>query len=498
MAKSNDERVSYLYGRDPSVDRLNRPRPKKQVNLFGNISEEHDSDSSDTEFNQDTASVYLRLRPTKKRCSLYKMDQNILKTRNVETNLVSAASQKDSAEKHFQFTSIFDEQTTQAQMYNSCVRSAITNDTNLTVLTYGTSGSGKTYTLLGGQTEQPGIIPRAIVHIFSRFEEYICKFAGIKVDKGNIVFVDDENLLLEEALRKSLIGKAPIDNFISHQSQIQSEHDFKPAKCTGEQVFIWVSFAEIYNECVYDLLNPSGDGLTKSQQNHGKENGSFQTKRKQLKIISNDGNAFIKDLTAVHVQNSAEAFQLMSVGQKRVTYASTNINLNSSRSHCIFFMDVIRVSGDKFINTTYKFCDLAGSERLKKTDNIGNRLKEAQNINNSLMVLGRCLDAVYHNHNIVPFRESKLTNIIQAALLGKEKITMVVNMLPTSDYYEENQNVLNFASMAHKIVYKPIQLPKKNARTSRFSWFIQAASSPKLNDIGNNTENSILFEENQR
>lgn len=125
----------------------------------------------------------------------------------------------------------------------------------------------------------------------------------------------------------------------------------------------------------------------------------------------------------------------------------------------------------------FAFCDLAGSERLKKTLNVGERLKEAQNINTSLLVLGRCLKTIYESQcstnkkieSIGPFRESKLTRLFQRALSGKEQISMIVNVNPVPNLYVETQNVLNFSAIAKKIVIEPIETVKRRRSHSRFS-----------------------------
>lgn len=124
---------------------------------------------------------------------------------------------------------------------------------------------------------------------------------------------------------------------------------------------------------------------------------------------------------------------------------------------------------------SFAFCDLAGSERLKKTLNEGERLKEAQNINTSLLVLGRCLKSVYetqgtkHKTNLVgPFRESKLTRLFQRPLSGNENIALIVNVNPSPNLYIETQNVLNFSAIAKKIIIEPKKIPRKKS-VSRFS-----------------------------
>lgn len=115
---------------------------------------------------------------------------------------------------------------------------------------------------------------------------------------------------------------------------------------------------------------------------------------------------------------------------------------------------------------------------MKKTLNVGERLKEAQNINTSLLVLGRCLKTIYESQNstktknesIGPFRESKLTKLFQRALSGKEQIALIVNVNPLPNLYDETQNVLNFSAIAKKIEierYEPVKRRRSNTRFSR-------------------------------
>lgn len=517
--------------------------------------------------NESAAAVVLRLRPTgRSEVSDFSIERNVFKHR---MPVGTDCNQIKVPEKHFTFSHIFPESTTQSCVYDTCVHDAIQNDENLTVLTYGTSGSGKTFTLLGIHSDNPGIIPRAIEHIFQRHGRNVCQMPAVKVVHGNVALVPDDRLRSEAALRRAIIGRgtadvgsnstgstAPLDDRIAsvyakQQQCIRMEHDFVGSENEDQSVFVWVSFAEIYNENVFDLLPTPTSSLPKgrldkhrntNKSNNNKENQhtaqqqpQHSNQRKTLKVISNVGNAFIKDLNAVHCRSADDAYRLLSAGLNNITYASTNINSHSSRSHCIFFVDVIMNKNQfEFEHVSYKFCDLAGSERLKKTDNVGNRLKEAQSINNSLMVLGRCLDAVYHKQNIVPIRDSKLTVLLQASLLGREKIKMIVNLMPSVEFLEENLNVLNFASMAKQIVYKPptqSELRKRNRNTARFSWFMSHAtssSSPARNaaaaairtenvivgqtgctsgagalnescpEMGNDTQVSLLLDENDR
>lgn len=419
-----------------------------------------------------TASVYLRL--SSDICNRYSIDNTVIKTRDTQNR----------AEKQYSFSNIFNYGTTQAKIYNECIIAAIDNEQDLTILTYGTSGSGKTFTLMGQSVSglEPGIIPRAIEHIFEKYTENISENPSIKNNQGKLVILDDKQIQAEKNLRLSaLVNAEPLPEYYqSQRTKIHKEHNYFPnIDAENDDVFIYVSFAEI-NDCVNDLL-------------------ATLPKPKALSVFCNNGNAFINDLKKVHVLNSAEAYRLLISGQKRCSFASTNINGNSSRSHCIFFMDVIRLKREtkEVLSTTYKFCDLAGSERLTKTGNTGDRLKEAKQINSSLMVLGKCLDAVLQKKKNVPFRDSKLTRLLQAPLLGKEKLTMIVNMKPTADFISENNHVLNFASKARQILYKAPT--RKAALSARFSLFLLNAST-RSGSIGlaDDSQTSILMGENKR
>lgn len=490
----SDDRVSYMYQRDPSIDRRYRPRPHNVKDLFKDITEEEDceintrngislssacsqssSDTIDT-----TASVFLRLRPTKKLCAHYTAENNVLKVQplqNITTN------NKDLTEKHFEFSKIFTSGATQFDIYMQSVYSSVQNNDNLTILTYGTSGSGKTYTMYGTETEA-GIVQRAIAHIFAIDSKSICKQPAFKVEKGNFLMLSAENIQMEQALTAGFLKEDSEEKHLRMIERIEAEHDMQRIESDWQFTFVWLSFAEIYNENVHDLLNPTANA----------------SKKKNLKIISNDGNSYIKDLTSVYVGSASNAFDVINSGLQQVNYASTNINANSSRSHCVLIVNVLHFSyPDSYSLATYKFCDLAGSERLKKTENTGSRLKEAQRINTSLMVLGRCFDLMYHNQQskskeVVPFRESKLTMMLQKSLLGQEKITTIVTMSPNLDFMEENLQVLNFASIAQQIVYKQPKsepLGRRHARSTRFSLFMDAETN-KHSDL------NYILAENER
>lgn len=422
----------------------------------------------------DAASVFLRVRPTNNP-GMYGIEDKVFRVFNSD----------HSVEKQFTFSDVFGAKVTQREVYNSSVERQIDSDENLTLLMYGTSGSGKTYTLMG-DADQPGIIPRVIEHIFSRHSGCISSVPHFKVVGGDYTILLNEDIDKEIVKRDVYFKTKNGSIFSGDKEKIQSEHNFIKLQPSDTKIYIWISFFEIYNENINDLL----------------EIPSTTKKRNYLKVISNSGKTYVKDLVSVFTTSSEEATQLLTMGLNYRLNASTSINANSSRSHCLFIIDVIKQEKGKSIScSSYKFCDLAGSERVKKSETTGSRLKEAQNINTSLLVLGRCLDTTFTNQgkkklDVVPFRESKLTLFLQSSLNGKEKLTMIVNIWPTMAFYEENLHVLNYASMAQKIVYKK---PTKVDRTSvsrRYSFFL----GPSVNESEDEEDSnlSIILGENFR
>ncbi|XP_037950863.1 kinesin-like protein subito [Teleopsis dalmanni] len=502
--------LSFINGREPSIDRRNRPFPLNVFKAIDNTeefgTEQSIANSDNTSSNgsktnsigEDGAMVYLRLRPVECISEMYKIvDAGNTLVVNPRSEQSTTTNSKTAMEKHYTFTGIFDSNDSQKDVYNRCIGNKIKLEESFTVLTYGTSGSGKTFTLLGDD-DNPGIVPRCIENIFRLYSFNIYPLPAVKLQNARVVILDDKLLAKEVNFSHKILTECP--DIISVHKQLQqiicSDHDFETTASVDVSVMIWVSFIEIYNEFVYDLLELSASSQT-----------VIVPSRKNLKIVSNEGKVFVKGLTQVYVKSSLEALKLLRFGLQRVTYASTSINANSSRSHCIFIIDVLKYNASGLITEiSYKFCDLAGSERLDKTGNVGSRLKEAQRINTSLMILGRCLDAANNlnrkkNTEVIPYRESKLTMLLQAPLLGKEKIAMVVNVTPTEKYYEENLNVLGFSSIAKNIIFKPPIVKQNN---SRFSFFLDHTTSGTNKSAQNAyiqqvlDENILLRNENDR
>lgn len=411
--------------------------------------------------------VFLRLRPVKELCNFYKFNDN--------TVIIPQASQLNnhstSTEKHYQFTSILNDNVNQIQIYDKIVRPILKNPFDIrgsTFASYGVSYSGKTYTILGDISA--GLVPRAIAQIFTEYKSVIAPFPCAKILHDQISILSDENVeyeidtLNEFLSESSKLTKGKILKNWSHE-EINAEHDFKDNMDSKiDRLYVWLSFVEIYNEKITDLL------------------GSSKTTVNQLKIFSNSGNSYIHGATWLFAANIETAFNILRYGLNRIRYAATGINDHSSRSHTILIINLIAESNMEYQFSSFKFCDLAGAERVKKTGNAGDRLKEAGGINNSLLVLGRCLEAVNQNQmkenkkhpdRVIPVRDSKLTFLLQSSLLGHEKFVMIVNLYPIADFFEENLNVLKFGSIANQIVVKKSEVRTFKRQSSRFSYLMQ-------------------------
>ncbi|PSN35255.1 hypothetical protein C0J52_18156 [Blattella germanica] len=293
------------------------------------------------------------------------------------------------SDKAFTYDYVFDMEAQQEDVYTTCVETLVNGSLegyNATVLAYGQTGSGKTYTMGTGfdvevQPDQVGIIPRAINHLFN----------GIQ----------------NRADRAREAGQPP--------------PEFK----------IVAQFMELYNEEVIDLFDPSRE--------------QFATKGKSGIKIHEDasGGIYVVGVTMKPVMSADDALQCLRNGALSRTTASTQMNSQSSRSHAIFTLHIkqqrlVKIENaddaDSLVATDpsnefetltakFHFVDLAGSERLKRTGATGERAKEGISINCGLLALGNVISALGDKSRKalhVPYRDSKLTRLLQDSLGGEE------------------------------------------------------------------------------
>lgn len=429
--------------------------------------------------------VYLRVRPFSKNEIANNESQDCINIENSEMVTLQApkeSSAMKNSEKgigqsmhKFTFTKIFGPDTSQEEFFEGTVKDLVNylvDGKNTLVFTYGVTNSGKTFTIQG-TPKDGGILPRSLDVIFSRIRgKHYLKMNFKPFLSSHVMKLDDAQVKQEEALKASILASLKEDAGRVLRSASQSSlHSTKSSTLSmtqpGEleltenvilssddvigtcQYSAWVSFCEIYNEYVYDLLDVFSS--TKQQ------------KRPVLKVCDDQaGSSYLKDLKWFNVSSTEEACKILKIGNKNRSLASTRMNQQSSRSHSIFSVRLLRISDDDnpcvLGISEMSLCDLAGSERCTKTDSAGDRLKEAGNINNSLLILGKCIAALKHNQNLkmkqnyIPFRESKLTRLFQPFFCGKGKACMIVNINQCASNYDETFHVMKFSAVAKEVV----------------------------------------------
>ena len=211
----------------------------------------------------------------------------------------------------------------------------------------------------------------------------------------------------------------------------------------NERYLVRASYMEIYNEDIRDLLNPTG------------------SKRLELKEHVDTG-VYVKDLSSFVVKDVAEMDKLLAVGAKNRSVGATLMNAESSRSHSIFSITVEVAETSPETQEEHirvgklHLVDLAGSERQSKTGATGDRLKEAAKINLSLTALGNVIASLVDGKSShIPYRDSKLTRLLQDSLGGNSKTMMIATVSPASYNFEETMSTLRYANRTKQIKNKP-------------------------------------------
>eukprot|EP00741_Cyanophora_paradoxa_P018513 tig00021070_g17872.t2 len=311
-------------------------------------------------------------------------------------------------DRGFTFDYVYHQESTQRHIYEECVSplvQACFAGYNATVLAYGQTGSGKTYTMGSGNSanlleHEVGIIPRVIKELFATIEK----------KKG--------------------------------------EADFT----------LRVSFIEIHNEELRDLLDPA----TAVQRKLGSTSRTVSIREDP------NGGIFLTGVREEAVTTEEEMAASLERGTLSRTTGSTQMNERSSRSHAIFTVMMEQRSAvdpsdpnaiPEYMTSKFHFVDLAGSERLKRTKAEGERLKEGIHINSGLLALGNVISALGDERRIgchVPYRDSKLTRMLQDSLGGNSKTLMIACVSPADINFEESLNTLKYANRARNIKNKPV------------------------------------------
>ncbi|KAH7034688.1 kinesin motor domain-containing protein [Microdochium trichocladiopsis] len=287
----------------------------------------------------------------------------------------------------FAFDRVFDDNTTQSEVYEATTKTlldSVLDGYNATVFAYGATGCGKTHTITG-TAQMPGII------------------------------------------------------FLTMQELFEKIADRSDEKHTE----VSLSYLEIYNETIRDLLVPGGS--------------------KQGLMLREDSNqaVTVAGLTSHKPKDVQEVMDMIVQGNEYRTVSPTEANATSSRSHAVIQINIAQKDRNAPVNEPYTMAtlsiiDLAGSERASATKNRGERLLEGANINKSLLALGSCINALCdpRKKNHIPYRNSKLTRLLKFSLGGNCKTVMIVCVSPSSVHFDETQNTLRYANRAKNIQTK--------------------------------------------
>ena len=342
----------------------------------------------------------------------------------------NAGGENGDGRHRFAFDMVFGPETTQDHVYarlGAPVLEHAFNGFNGTIFAYGQTASGKTHTMMGfSGTTEPGIIPRVNKQLFERVRREVA---------------EAERLAAEQ----------------KRQQQAQGEGGAGAATAAGaedggsvKQFLVVCSFFEIYNEFVYDLLDP----------NYATAANAGKGKRQGLQVKENSVlGVYVKDLRQIVVTSADKVASLMREGSARRSTGATNMNERSSRSHSIFRLTVHQkdaLDAAKNVFAEINLVDLAGSERASRTGATGARLKEGANINTSLSALGNVINALAENAHakrkqFVPYRNSKLTRVLQQSLGGNALCTMMAAVSPAGDSFGETMSTLRYANRAKSI-----------------------------------------------
>ncbi|KAG0188570.1 hypothetical protein DFQ28_004697 [Apophysomyces sp. BC1034] len=334
----------------------------------------------------------------------------------VDGNYIELDNQRNPTKRlKFSFASLYSEKATQSDIFENDVQPLIErvfDGYDATIFAYGVTGSGKTYTMDGVRNE-PGIIPRVADFLFQA----------------------------------------------KNRPQIAD-------------LSVTMSYMEIFKESVYDLLVMKGK-TTPLDIREDQNRNIFVANLTEHSVYSiNDFHKIFRLLTS-----------LSSIACRNRSTATTKLNAHSSRSHAILTFNVTVTIKNSYYNSNgdvrtifgkINLIDLAGSEDNRRSGNTKERMDESTAINKSLFVLGQVVEALNSGSSRIPFRDSKMTRILQPTLGGSSLGMMIINIAPGHSHFLDTLNTLNFATRSKEIRSRP----KQNSRRLTKTGLITAYPSP--------------------
>jgi kinesin family member 11 len=326
----------------------------------------------------------------------------------------------------FRFDRVFGPESTQQKLYDQAVApivGEVLEGFNCTIFAYGQTGTGKTYTMEGGPrhggsgqapgagggagllSAEAGVIPRAIKHVFDAI---------------------DANEVADSSVK--------------------------------------VSFMEIYNEELTDLLDVVGGGVASGGSGGGNNTTTAgpgmlpptSSAAGGLRLMEDRAGVVVQGLEEVVVKSAAEIYAVLDRGTAKRRTAETLLNKRSSRSHSVFSVTIhmkeTTPEGEDVVKVgKLNLVDLAGSENISRSGARDGRAREAGSINQSLLTLGRVITALVEHSGHVPYRDSKLTRLLRDSLGGRTKTCIIATVAPSAACHEETASTLDYAHRAKNI-----------------------------------------------
>ncbi|KIO27848.1 hypothetical protein M407DRAFT_22898 [Tulasnella calospora MUT 4182] len=505
--------------------------------------------------------AFLRIRPSPSETSAYSPYLTVLTDNSVLMTDPSSSQNQPSLRRLtnssppsssvYSFTHIFPPETSQSNFFKEAalplVQDLLSGENGL-IFAYGVTNSGKTYTVQGGKEPgQAGLLPRTVDAVFNSIQGKISNAPLRPVRLSSVEFDPSATAANHTAFDIPTSDEVLAELLPDHTATADGDHDTSGLFTSPRleiisaptlelevdeqyEYAVWVSFVEIYNEKIYDLLGGNEEAGQQLDRTNSKQrlpssssggtisrskaftsllgnristmvssfslthqltsaltsssSGTPVVTRKALSLRTDSSSLrngkYVAGLNEIRVRSAEEAKKVIQMGQINRRVFGTLANKQSSRSHAVFSIRMIRVKKGADVQkdpsavhtSRLSFVDLAGSERHKNTQSAGDRLKEAGSINKSLMVLGQCLEVMRNNQKrmargssygenvaprpdnkatIVPFWYSKLTELFQDYFEGDGKAVMIVNVNPYDTGFDENSHVMKFAALARDV-----------------------------------------------
>ncbi|OQS00797.1 hypothetical protein THRCLA_05859 [Thraustotheca clavata] len=338
--------------------------------------------------------------------------------------------------RQFTFDQVYDTGTTQQELFHTSIRPIVQHAIDgykCTIFAYGQTGSGKTYSMQGHRDKCPGIMYQSVDMVFQALES--CQ---------SQIFISYVEIYNEELLD------------LLWQSQRRQEEKLRPRNTSSTT-----------SKALQNAAKKRG--VRMRYKHHYGDIELFENDEDQppkLSIIAHsDNGVIIHGLQKIQVSSAKDAFKLLEIGFDCRQKSATQCNKESSRSHAIFTLYIKSFKDDNISRGELRLVDLSGSENYERAGYLKDRQVEAAIIGQGLLALGRVIKALVENWKHVPYRESKLTRILQDSFGGTSMTTLLLAIAPGQDALDETLSTLNYAKMAQQVINKPTKSHEVKTKT---------------------------------